>query len=37
MRARGDGRLNMRDRRIISHRQNVASRHIYRARHNRIG
>jgi hypothetical protein len=35
MRARHNGRLTMRDRRILTHRQNVASRHIYRAKHNR--
>jgi hypothetical protein len=33
MRARHDGRLTMRDRRVIQHRQNVASREIYRAKH----
>jgi hypothetical protein len=27
----------MRDRRVLNHRQNVASRRIFRARHNRIG
>jgi hypothetical protein len=38
MRARDNGRLTMRDRRMISHRQNIASRRIYRAKHNhRIG
>lgn len=39
MRARDNGRLTMRDRRIIQHRQNVASRRIYRAEHmhRRIG
>jgi hypothetical protein len=37
MRARHNGRLTMRDRRILTHRQNVASRRIFRARHNRIG
>ena len=33
MRARHNGRLTVRDRRIIRHRQNIASRRIYRARH----
>jgi hypothetical protein len=37
MRARHNGRLTMRDRRILSHRQNVASRRIFRAKHNRLG
>ena len=37
MRARHNGRLTMRDRRILMHRQNVASRRIFRAKHNRIG
>ena len=37
MRARHNGRLTPRDRRILNHRMNVASRRIYRARHNRIG
>ena len=38
MRARHYGRLTMRNRRIIAHRQNLASRRIYRAKHhNRIG
>jgi hypothetical protein len=37
MRIRHNGRLTMRDRRILAHRQNVASRRIYRTRHNRIG
>lgn len=37
MRARHNGRLTMRDRRILSHRQNVASRRIFRAKHNRVG
>lgn len=39
MRARHNGRLTMRDRRIIGHEQRVASRHIYRAKHmhRRIG
>ena len=37
MRARHNGRLTMRDRRFLNHRQNVASRRIFRARHNRIG
>jgi hypothetical protein len=35
MRARHNGRLTARNRRAIYHRQNVASRRIYRARHNR--
>lgn len=35
MRAHNNGRLTMRDRRMISHRQNVASRRIFRAKHNR--
>jgi|HubBroStandDraft_5_1064220.scaffolds.fasta_scaffold589771_1 hypothetical protein len=35
MRARHNGHLTMKNRRAIYHRQNVASRHIYRARHNR--
>lgn len=34
MRARNNGRLTMRDRRVITHRQNVASRRIFRAKHN---
>ena len=33
MRARDNGRLTMQDRRIIRHRQNVASRRIFRAKH----
>jgi len=37
MRARHDGRLTMHDRRLLTHRQNRASRRIYRARHNRVG
>lgn len=38
MRARHNGHLTMRNRRAIYHRQNVASRRIFRARHNhRIG
>lgn len=37
MRARHDGRLTPRDRRILTHRQNVESRRIFRAQHNRIG
>ena len=35
MRAHNNGRLTMRDRRMISHRQNIASRRIFRAKHNR--
>jgi hypothetical protein len=35
MRARHNGRLTPRDRRILAHRQNVASRRIFRAKHNR--
>ena len=35
MRAHNNGRLTMRDRRMISHRQNIASRRIYHAKHNR--
>jgi len=35
MRVRHNGRLTGRDRRMIHHRQNVASRRIYRAKHNR--
>jgi hypothetical protein len=35
MRARHNGRLTPRDRRILTHRQNVASRRIFRAKHNR--
>jgi len=34
MRARHNGRLTPRDRRILNHRMNVASRRIYRAKHN---
>jgi len=34
MRARNNGRLTMRDRQILRHRQNVASRRIFRAKHN---
>ncbi|HUB29755.1 MAG TPA: hypothetical protein VL967_08660 [Terracidiphilus sp.] len=37
MRARHNGRLTMRDRRILAHRQNVASHRIYRVKHSRIG
>jgi hypothetical protein len=37
MRARHNGRLTPRNRRILAHRQNVASRRIFRARHNRVG
>jgi hypothetical protein len=37
MRARHNGRLTPRDRRMLTHRQNVASRRIFRAKHNRIG
>jgi hypothetical protein len=37
MRARHDGHLTLRDRRILTHRQNVASRRIFRAKHNGIG
>ncbi len=38
MRAKHNGRLTMKDRRILAHRQNVASRRIFRAKHNhRIG
>ena len=38
MRARHDGRLTMRERRIIHRRQNIASRRIYHAKHlHRIG
>jgi hypothetical protein len=33
MRARHNGRLTPRNRRMIAHRQNVASRRIYRAKH----
>jgi Spy/CpxP family protein refolding chaperone len=35
MRARHNGRLTPRDRRILTHRQNVASRRVFRAEHNR--
>jgi hypothetical protein len=35
MRARHNGRLTPRDRRILTHRQNVASRRIFRAKRNR--
>ena len=35
MRVSHNGRLTPMDRRIIRHRQNVASRRIFRARHNR--
>ncbi|HLY41383.1 MAG TPA: hypothetical protein VKR52_09215 [Terracidiphilus sp.] len=34
MRARNNGRLTMRDRRVLRHRQNMASRRIFRAKHN---
>ena len=37
MRARHNGRLTPRDRRILAHRQNIESRRIFRAKHNRIG
>jgi len=37
MRARHNGRLTPRDRRILVHRQNVESRRIFRAEHRRIG
>ena len=37
MRARHNGHLTMRDRRMIQHRQNVASRKIYRAKHRNNG
>lgn len=33
MRARHNGRLTAKDRRIIRHKQNIASRRIYRAKH----
>ena len=33
MRARNNGHLTMKDRRIIQHRQKIASRKIYRAKH----
>lgn len=35
MRARHHGRLTWREKRMLHHRQVVASRHIYRKRHNR--
>jgi hypothetical protein len=35
MRVRHNGRLTPMDRRILRHRQNVASRRIFRAKHNR--
>jgi hypothetical protein len=34
MRARHNGRLTPRNRRVLNHRMNVASRRIYRAKHN---
>jgi hypothetical protein len=34
MRYRHDGRLTYRDRAILQHRENNASRHIYHAKHN---
>ena len=37
MRARHNGRLTMKDRHVIAHRQNVASRKIFRAKHDRKG
>ena len=39
MRAHNNGRLTMKDRRILRHRQNTASRRIFRAKHrdHRIG
>lgn len=37
MRARDNGRLTMHDRRVLTHRQNMASHRIYRAKHNRVG
>ncbi|HEY6491113.1 MAG: hypothetical protein WCC26_05480 [Terracidiphilus sp.] len=37
MRVRHNGRLTLRNRRILAHRQNVASRRIFRAKHNRMG
>lgn len=38
MRARDDGRLTGRDRAVLQHRENRASRHIYRTKHNgRVG
>ena len=33
MRARDNGRLTMKDRRMVHRRQNIASRRIYRAKH----
>lgn len=33
MRARHSGRLTMKDRRVIAHRQRIASRRIFRAKH----
>ena len=33
MRAHHNGRLTMKDRRVLRHRQNIASRRIFRARH----
>ena len=33
MRAHHNGRLTTRDRRVLRHRQNIASRRIFRARH----
>lgn len=37
MRSRDDGHLTGRDRAVLEHRENRASRHIYRAKHNRRG
>lgn len=37
MRVRHNGRLTMKNRRVIAHRQNVASRKIFRAKHSRKG
>ncbi len=37
MRARHNGRLTLKNRSVLNHRQNVASRRILRAKHNRIG
>jgi len=39
LRARTNGHLTMKDRRVIQHRQGIASRNIYRAKHRngRIG
>lgn len=37
MRARHNGRLTLRNRRVLNHRMNLASRRIYRAKHNRKG